>query len=503
MSLQDQVDRINRVLQNTVDPNNLTANQTMPSGGKVVVVNPNSNELETIPEISSSENPFKGYHLDLSGIQASYPSPTDGDFGYSFDGTIRFYAAFNTWQEEQLAFTPPTAAAQYEDLSTMYAAQGNQELGDIYEVVDASDDPDVVARGGSSTAFYRYLGTTNGDLSDYFLLPATSEVNNITVEPKTGTAINFDKSYVQNAENYLLSGDLTIDLTDAVLGSVVVVYCDAYLPNVTGADVVPLSGQLDENKLNVLTFLYDGFRVLLNIGNGESSIDNSLLAFWDAFDNASVINSSGVVSQFNDQTRNDYQLIQNTNSLKPTYSDLDNKIIFDGISNSQHQFLKRAVPEFDFQQSDDFSILIKGIVFDVQPTDYAQHILNNKLSPSENQGWSINTSSNGQILYFSHHDGSTQNFAQFDIVSGIRDGVARDFVFINDAGVLKIYDEDNTNVGINGSNSIGAINYTGVEFKMGSRDVISSINPFKGSLQIVKVWNKALTEVERNTELGI
>lgn len=59
MSLQDQVDRNTRALQNTTDPNSLTANQVMPSGGSVVVVNPNTNEFETIPEeVSNGQRSF-------------------------------------------------------------------------------------------------------------------------------------------------------------------------------------------------------------------------------------------------------------------------------------------------------------------------------------------------------------------------------------------------------------------------------------------------------------
>lgn len=57
MSLQQQIDDINSVLNDRVEPNDLTANQSMPTGGKVVVVNPANNSFETVPKTENLPKP--------------------------------------------------------------------------------------------------------------------------------------------------------------------------------------------------------------------------------------------------------------------------------------------------------------------------------------------------------------------------------------------------------------------------------------------------------------
>lgn len=72
MPIEDRVDRLERALQNTVDPNSLTANQVMPSGGTVVVVNPTSNEFETVPksDFITAQPQFNDV-LDLENISGA------------------------------------------------------------------------------------------------------------------------------------------------------------------------------------------------------------------------------------------------------------------------------------------------------------------------------------------------------------------------------------------------------------------------------------------------
>jgi hypothetical protein len=54
-------------------------------------------------------------------------------------------------------------AAHYADTASMIAAQANQEAAGVYFVTDATGDPTVI----SGFAYYEYLGTTAGDLTDY------------------------------------------------------------------------------------------------------------------------------------------------------------------------------------------------------------------------------------------------------------------------------------------------------------------------------------------------
>ncbi len=54
-------------------------------------------------------------------------------------------------------------AGHYADIATMIADQANQDTNGIYFVTDASQDPSVI----SGFAYYEYLGTLAGDLTDY------------------------------------------------------------------------------------------------------------------------------------------------------------------------------------------------------------------------------------------------------------------------------------------------------------------------------------------------
>lgn len=68
----------------------------------------------------------------------------------------------------------------YATLAAMYADQINQGSGSLQFVLDASDDPSI----GSGYAYYEYLGTTVGDLTDYRLLSKEEAFIHLT-EPNT------------------------------------------------------------------------------------------------------------------------------------------------------------------------------------------------------------------------------------------------------------------------------------------------------------------------------
>lgn len=61
----------------------------------------------------------------------------------------------------------------YADIATLLADQGGQSSGSLQYVADASADPNIT----SGYAYYEYLGTTVGDLTDYTLFnTATSSI---------------------------------------------------------------------------------------------------------------------------------------------------------------------------------------------------------------------------------------------------------------------------------------------------------------------------------------
>lgn len=63
----------------------------------------------------------------------------------------------------QTVYSSLTVSATYANTAAMISAQGGQTSGLYYFATDATDDTSVV-QGGSG---YKYLGTTNGDLTDY------------------------------------------------------------------------------------------------------------------------------------------------------------------------------------------------------------------------------------------------------------------------------------------------------------------------------------------------
>jgi len=82
---------------------------------------------------------------------------------------------------------------------------------------------------------------------------------------KTGTSIVFTEDALYNEITFLTSGNLTLDLTGAIKGTVVNVYCDRYIPTITGTNYIS-SGEADATKLNIFSFFYDGTSTYLNIG---------------------------------------------------------------------------------------------------------------------------------------------------------------------------------------------------------------------------------------------
>lgn len=94
-----------------------------------------------------------------------------------------------------------------------------------------------------------------------------AEVGGSPIVSDTGTNITFTADTLWNEATYLTSGNLTLDLTGAVKGVIGIVYCNGYIPTISGEDVFIVSGSpIDGTKLNVLSFFYDGTKIYLAIG---------------------------------------------------------------------------------------------------------------------------------------------------------------------------------------------------------------------------------------------
>lgn len=86
----------------------------------------------------------------------------------------------DNWQLEANIGDGLPIEIDYLDIAEMLADQANQENGKWYRVADASADPDVT----SGWAIYEYLGTTNGNLSDYYFI-LDQESLNLTIADAT------------------------------------------------------------------------------------------------------------------------------------------------------------------------------------------------------------------------------------------------------------------------------------------------------------------------------
>lgn len=148
---------------------------------------------------------------------------------------------------------------------------------DLIHIVDVSDTTDN-ASGTSKKIQYSNL------VSGGVTAPTS----------KTGTSIVFTEDALYNEATYLTSGNLTLSLTSAVKGTVVVVYCNGYEPTISGEDYFISSGSIDSSALNILSFFYDGTSIFLNIANVTSlsaptltltSGDTEIQVDWSAITN--------------------------------------------------------------------------------------------------------------------------------------------------------------------------------------------------------------------------
>lgn len=112
---------------------------------------------------------------------------------------------------------------------------------------------------------------------------------------KTGTSIVFTENALYNEATYLTSGNLTLSLTGAVKDTYCAVYCNGYVPTISGEDFYISSGSLSSIELNILSFYYDGTKIYLNIGNVSNLTaptltltpgDTEMQIDWSAITNA-------------------------------------------------------------------------------------------------------------------------------------------------------------------------------------------------------------------------
>ena len=335
---------------------------------------------------------------------------------------------------------------------------------------------------------------TSAPLLDAFTVSDVAEtgatLNIRSNEPGTIYYAVYPSADAAHTKGEILAGTGAVLFDDALtIGGIVEQIALAGLTELMGYKVHLYAVDSSDNETTV--YLSSTFTTL---GEGEGP-DLSLRLFYDASDDATITTAGGNVSAITDKSEGGYDAAQATGTKQPNHNTTTDIIAF--TSANQDHLIVGDIAEFEFQQSDDFTVVLK----DVKTSAAAGYLLGYKQSDAVgNPGWGVLLGS-PSTLYFSMHDGTTQNFAQ---LPNFADGVAKDLILVNEAGVLKIYDVTNTNVGTNGSTSIGTISYTGLQLVIGHRHATAATTFFyNGEIGQIKIYNKALSEAERATELGL
>ncbi|WP_179022065.1 hypothetical protein [Winogradskyella forsetii] len=109
-----------------------------------------------------------------------------------------------------------TISETYDDITSLLAAQGSQQIRGIYLVIDASDDDNV----DSGSAVYLYLGNATNDLYDDYLL-----LSDIAVETIFSSFAFQTKSIKAKAASFpsygIAEGQIYVTETDDVITSII------------------------------------------------------------------------------------------------------------------------------------------------------------------------------------------------------------------------------------------------------------------------------------------
>ncbi|AUS04475.1 hypothetical protein [Pseudotamlana carrageenivorans] len=139
------------------------------------------NKIESLQQSFDAKQDKSGLHAvatsgDYGDLENKPPIPTstsdlandgsDGTSSYVEHDEISIVATTNDYNDLDNVPVFKSVENEYPDMATMYADQANQASENIQHVVDASDHPQI----GGDSAYFEYLGTTNGDETDYRLL---------------------------------------------------------------------------------------------------------------------------------------------------------------------------------------------------------------------------------------------------------------------------------------------------------------------------------------------
>jgi hypothetical protein len=152
------------------------------------------------------------------------------------------------------------------------------------------------------------------------------------VVSKTGTTIEFTEPAFYNEITFLTSGNLTLDFTGAVLGTTIWVYCDRYVPEITGENFF-ISGNISIDKLNILMCTYDGERA--NITVSKKSYLSAPTATIESTPTQNILSNFGVANT--DSYSIKFNTVNDEGSATdvPSYDGTSTTYTHTGLTNGQ------------------------------------------------------------------------------------------------------------------------------------------------------------------------
>lgn len=296
---QTYITAVRRIFRRTINGDVRTyaylGTQAQIGAGETAVVNADFEDITadgTVPEGSVPEADAVAFDGFLSGYFFRQNDPT-------VDGALR---GISLMMEKLLTAFGITYRfdninpAYYSTNASLYAGQNNQVADRLYFV----DEDDKIQR---------YLGTTNGDATDYEeqVLQATGDNSNTVYSIDTsGTVISFDEARTYG-NIVLIEGAISYDFTDAkFMAPIYLIHRASSIALPQGSQIV--QGSYKPNEINYIQLVYmSNSKVLVYFNNIDGATVNELT--W-----------TETGAAFNSVTNTEHQLRGTTTTFQDNYA---------------------------------------------------------------------------------------------------------------------------------------------------------------------------------------
>lgn len=150
-------------------------------------------------------------------------------------------------------FNAQAISSPYANVSVMIAAQVGQSQTQLLEVTDASADAGIT----SGRAWYRYLGTTNGNLTDYIRVSKEEDLTG-----SGGSANVFESGLTKTGSNVRLNGTLLENVTLNLAG-----FDFAFRDNVANYELLSIRDDLYQARIEKPTY-----NASISMGSAQNAI---------------------------------------------------------------------------------------------------------------------------------------------------------------------------------------------------------------------------------------